>query len=59
MLCRKGEMTGVKWISWDHLATAKWLSGDAILNLEMHLMARGFALLRDMCQQDQPWISMM
>ena len=25
----------------------------------MYLMARRFALLRDICQQDQPWISMM
>ena len=25
----------------------------------MHLMARKFALLLDICQQDQPWISMM
>ena len=50
---------GVAWISLDYLATPKQLGGVAILDLEMHLMARGFALLRDMCQQDQPWISMM
>ena len=59
MLWRKGEMMGVTWISWDHLATPKRLGGAAILNLEKHLMARRFALLRDICQQDQPWISMM
>ena len=59
MLWRKGEMKGVTWISWDHLATPKRLGGAGILNLEMHLMARRFALLRDVCQQDQPWISMM
>ena len=35
------------------------LGGATILDLEMHLMAHKFALLRDMCQQDQPWITMM
>ena len=59
MLWRKEETMGVTWISWDHLATLKRLGGVAILDLEMHLMARGFALLQDMCQQDQPWIFMM
>ena len=59
MLWRKGEMKGVTWISWDHLATPKRLGGVGILNLEMHLMAHRFALLQDVCQQDQPWISMM
>ena len=52
-------MIGVTWISWDPLATPKRVGGAAILDLEMHLMARRFALLRDICQQDQPWISMM
>ena len=50
---------GVTWISWDHLATPKRLGGATILDLEMHLMARNFALLQDICQKGQPWISMM
>ena len=35
----------VTWISWNYLATHKWLGGAAILDLEMHLMAHKFALL--------------
>ena len=46
-------------MSRDHLATTKQLGGATILNLEMHLMAHRFALLRYMCQEDRPWISMM
>ena len=38
----------------DHLATPKRLGGATIWDLEMHVMTRIFALLRDMCQQDQP-----
>ena len=35
-----GEMMGVTWISWEHLAvTPKRLGGATILDLEMHLMA--------------------
>ena len=59
MLGRKGELMGGTWILWDHLATPKRLGGATILDLEMHLVAHGFALLRGVCQQDQPWISMM
>ena len=50
---------GVTWISWDYLATPKRLGGASILDLEMHLMARRFALLRDIWQQNQPWISIL
>ena len=41
------------------MATPKQLGGAAILNLEMHLMAHRFPLLRDMCQQYKLQISMM
>ena len=54
MLWWKGEKMGVTWISLDHLATPKRLGGATIWDLEMHVMTRIFALLRDMCQQDQP-----
>ena len=37
----------------------KRLGGVTILDLEMQMMAHKFALLQYMCQQDQPWISMM
>ena len=50
---------GVTWISWDHLAIVKRLSGDVMLDFEMHLIAHRFALLQDMCQQDRPWIFTM
>ena len=48
MLWWKGEMMGVTWMSLDQLATPKRLGGAPILesDLEMHLMARRFALLR-------------
>ena len=59
MLWQKGEMMGATWISWDHLTTPKRIGGAIILDLENYWMARKFALLRDVCQQDQPWISMM
>ena len=36
---------GATWISWNRLATLKQLGGVTILDLEMHLMARRFALL--------------
>ena len=54
MFWRKGERMGVTWISWDHLATPKMLGDAAILDFEMHLMPCRFALLRDVCQEDQP-----
>ena len=59
MLWRKKDRRGVAWVSWEHLATPKRLGGVTILNLDMHLMARRFSLLRDMCRQDQPWVCMM
>ena len=43
----------------DHLATPKRLRAAALLNVDMHLMARRFSLLRDMCRQDQPWVCIM
>ena len=57
MLWHKEENMGVTQFSQDHLATCKQLGGAIILNLEIHLMAHWFALLWDMRQQDQPWIS--
>ena len=53
------NVSNVTWISWDHFSIFKCLGGVAILFLKMHLMARRFAVLRDMCEQDQPWISMI
>ena len=50
---------GVTWIEWHHLATPKQLGGATILDLDRHLTTQRFALLRDMYEQDQPWISMM
>ena len=45
MLWQMGEMMGIIWISTNHFATPKRLGGVAILDLEMYLMARRFALL--------------
>ena len=47
MLWWTGERMRVTWISWDHLATPKWLGGATILDLEMHLMALNRKVLRD------------
>ena len=48
-LWQKKNRRGITWVSWDHVATSKQLGGVAILNLDVHLMARQFSLLRDMC----------
>ena len=50
---------GITWVAWNHLATPKCLGGVGILNLSMHMMARRFSLLQDMCSYSQLWISIV
>lgn len=43
MLWRKKDKQGITWASWDCVATPKCLGGAALLNVDMHLMARSFS----------------
>ena len=53
LLWKKRDNMGITWVAWNHLATPKHLGGA---NLSMHMMARRFSLLQDMCLNSQPWI---
>ena len=44
----------MSWVSWNNICTPKRL-GVALLNLEDHMVARRFNLLKGMCIGTQPW----
>ena len=58
-LWKKESRLGISWISWSHICTPKRLGGAALLNLEDHMIARRFSLLKGMCLGSQPWGEIM
>ena len=54
-LWKKESNIGISWVSWLHICTPKHLGGAGLLNLEDHLVARRFSLLKEMCSGSQPW----
>ena len=50
---------GISWVSWLHICTPKHLGGAGLLNLEDHLVARRFSLLKEMCSCSQPWVEII
>ncbi|MCO5594133.1 hypothetical protein L7F22_048154 [Adiantum nelumboides] len=59
MLWKKNNLKpGIVWVSWPHISTPKRMGGVAILDLWMHMLARRWSLLQDMCLSSmQPWVS--
>ena len=54
-LWNKEFKIGINWVSWTHICTLKHLGGASLLNLEDHMVARRFSLLKGMCSGFQPW----
>ena len=54
-LWKKESRLGMSWVSWNNICTPKRLGGVALLNLEDHMVARRFNLLKGMCIGTQPW----
>jgi hypothetical protein len=55
-LWKKESNIGISWVSWFHVCTPKHLGGTGSLNLEDHMVARRFSLLKEMCSVSQPWV---
>jgi hypothetical protein len=54
-LWKKEFKIGINWVSWTHICTPKHLGGAGLLNLEDHMVARRFSLLKELCLGSQPW----
>jgi hypothetical protein len=55
ILWRKEFKIGINWVLWTYICTPKHLGGAGLLNLEDHMVARTFSLLKGMCSGSQPW----